>query len=143
MWFHESNHDIITSHIPYKVTAFHEWEKVKPVCDSAVCYRTFQSPTNRDVPRTEKRVTTNQISNVPTNDRSIIIQLQDCNIPGKNKAEVQLASQPFSPSLSKRFFNLPLPSVKISSINRYPNGTPVNNRGQALIMWGRLKLVLK
>ena len=143
MWFHESNHDIITSHIPYKVTTFYRWEKVKPVCDSAVCYRTFQSPTNRDVPGTAKRVTNNQISNVPTNDWSIIIQLQDCNRPGKNKAEVHVASQPFSPSLSKRFFSLPLPSVQMSSINSYPNGTPVNNRGQALVLWVRLKLVLK
>ena len=39
------------------IAAFHKREKIKPVSDSAVCYRTFQSPTNRDVPRTEKRVT--------------------------------------------------------------------------------------
>ena len=61
---------------------------------------------------------------------------------GKNKADVRhIASQPFSPSLSKRFFSLPLPSIQMSSINSYPNGTPVNNRGQALEMWVGLKLI--
>ena len=54
--------------IPYKIAAFHRSKKNnnKPVFDSAVCYRTFQLPANRDVPRTEKRVTYNQIGNVPT-----------------------------------------------------------------------------
>ena len=96
----------------------------------------FQSPTNRDVPRTEKRVTHNQIGNVPTNDWPIIIQLQDCNGPRKGKDHwkdhAPVASQPFSPSLSNRVFSLFIPSIQMSSINSYPNGTPVNNQGQAL-----------
>ena len=97
---------------------------------------------------------TNQIGNVPTKDWPIIIQLQDCNGPRKGKDHwkdhTPIASQPFSPSASKRFFSLslpssffslPLPSIQTSSINSYPNGTPVNNRGQALEMWVRLKLM--
>ena len=71
------------------IAAFHKWEKIKPVSDSAVCYRTFQAPTNRDVPKTEKkRVTHIRIGNVPTNDWPIIIQPQDGNGPGKNKADL-------------------------------------------------------
>ena len=41
-------------------------KKIQLVSDSAVCDRTFQSPTNRDVPRTEKRVAHNTFGNVPT-----------------------------------------------------------------------------
>ena len=129
---------------PYKIAAFNKCEKIKPVFnsavygvrpDSTVCCRTFQSPTNRDVPR-------NQIGNVPTNYWPIIIQLQDCHGPGKNKADVRhMASQPFSPFLSKRLFSPSSPSIQESSINGYPNGTPVNNRRQALEMWVRLKLI--
>ena len=84
---------------------------------------------------------TNQVGNVRTNDWPGIIQLQDCNGPGKNKAGVHIASQPFSPSLSKRFFSLPLPSIQKSSITSYPNGTSANNRGHALEMWVRLKSI--
>ena len=63
---------------------------------------------------------------------------------GKNKADVRhIASQRFSPSLSKRYFSLPLPSIQMSSINSYSNDTRVNNRGQALEMRVRLKLILK
>ena len=63
---------------------------------------------------------------------------------GKNKADVRhIASQPFSPSLSKRFFSPPFPSIQKSSINSYLNGTPVNNRRQALEMWVRLKLICR
>ena len=66
---------------------------------------------------------------------------QNGNGPGNNKADLHIALQPFSPSLSKRFFSLPLPSIQMSSINNYSNGTPVNNRGQALEMWVRMKLI--
>ena len=55
-------------------------------------------------------------------------------------ADVYIASQSFSSSLSKRFFSLPLPSIQVSPINSYPNGTPVNNRGQALEMRVQLKI---
>ena len=86
---------------------------------------------------------TNQIGNVPIYDWPIIIHLQDSNGPGKNKADIHIVSQSFSPSLSKRFFSLLLPSIQMSSINSYPNGTPVKNRVQAPEMWARLKLILK
>ena len=49
----------------------------------------------------------------------------------------------FFVSLSKRFFSLPLPSIQTNSIHTYPNGTPVNNWGQALEMWVQLKLILQ
>ena len=70
------------------------------------------------------------------NDWPIIIRLKYCNGPRKRKNHwkdhASIASQTFSPSLSKRFFRLPLPSIPMSSINSHPDGTPVNNRGQAL-----------
>ena len=106
--------------------------------DTTLCYRTFQSPTNRDVPRTEKCVTRNQIGTVPARDWLITIQLQDCNGSGENKTGVHIVLQPFSPSLSKSFPSLPIPSIQMSSINSYSNGIPVYNRRQALEMWGQL-----
>ena len=64
------------------------------------------------------------------------MQIQDCNGPRKGKDhwkdDAPIASQSFSPSLSKRFFSLSLLFIQMSSINSYPNGTPVNNRGQVL-----------
>ena len=70
---------------------------------------------------------------------------QDCSRPRKGKGHrkdhAPIALQLFSPSLSKRsfslylpssFFRLYLPSIPMSSINSYPNGTPINNREQAL-----------
>ena len=62
--------------------------------------------------------------------------VQDGNRPRKGKdhwkGHAPIASQPFSPSLSKRFFILSFPSIQMSSIDSYPNNTPVNNRQQAL-----------
>ena len=82
-------------------------KKIKPVSDSGVCYRTFQSPTNRDVPRTEKRVTHNQIGNVPTKRLVYHNSATRCNGPraGKNhwKDHAPIASQPFCPSSSSAF----------------------------------------
>ena len=80
-------------------------KKSKPVYDFTVCYRSFQSPTNRDVARTEKRITHNQIGNVPKIDKPIFFQLQDWNGPGKNKAHVPIASQHFSFFVSKLIFS--------------------------------------
>ena len=60
---------------------------------------------------------------------------------GRTRPTYDTSHHYFSPSLSKRFFSPPLPSIQMSSINSYPNGTSVNNRGQALKMWVRLKLM--
>ena len=60
-----------------RLRCFINGKKSSLLSDSAVCYLTFQSRPNRDVQRTEKRVTHNQKRNVLTNDWPIIFQLQD------------------------------------------------------------------
>ena len=48
-----------------------------------MCDRTFQSPTNRDAPRTEKHITYNQIDSVPMKRLTCY---SSCNGPRKDKA---------------------------------------------------------
>ena len=50
--------------------------------DSTVCDRTFQSPTNRDAPRTEKRITYNQMDSVPMKR---LTYCNSCNGPKKGQ----------------------------------------------------------
>ena len=52
--------------VRYKIVAFHKWEEIKPVSDSACATGLFNRLTNCDAPRTEKRITHDQIGNVPT-----------------------------------------------------------------------------
>ena len=59
-----------------------------------MCDRIFQSPANRDAPRTEKRITYNQIGNVPTKRlvyHNLATRLQwTVNIDGTAIAEMYL-----------------------------------------------------
>ena len=103
--------------VPYKITAFHKWEKMMPVINCAVhgvrpnstaCSIGLFNHRQTAMYRGRRSVLrTNRIGNVPKNDWPIVIQLQDCNGPRKRKDHrkdhAPIASQLFQLSLSSFF----------------------------------------
>ena len=84
--------------VPYEIAAFHKWDKINLFFE--ILPRAIGGFNHRQTAMYRGRrsvLPTNRIGNISTSDSPIIIQPQDCNGPGKNKADVRHIASQFLP----------------------------------------------